>query len=259
MAWYRLAVQSECPSKLDPGEALYELVDDTTEMLGVTVRGGPETEGRRHVEVELAIEADDRDAAQAHVRALFEADRDLKLVALGEITETTNPRALSSRAHDILRDAADELRDELREDIQALRDGAAYEETFAVRQHLPAGFARHYTPDLVAQWAGSVETVAHKFAGYPDTYLATSAEELAGHALIERCEELIEERAGQLDDPDALREKFSEVHDLAFEDHDVLMLFDASLDGIEDDPVGEMLGVANLHPREWFTPFRSED
>lgn len=49
------------------------------------------------------------------------------------------------------------------------------------------------------------------------------------------------------------------MHDLAFEDHDVLMLFDARFDGIEDSDVGAMLGVANLHPKDWFKPFRSSD
>ena len=165
----------------------------------------------------------------------------MALVALGEATETTNPRTLSAAAQDILRDVAEELREELREDLATLREGGSYEHTFAVQQHLPAGFARYYTPELVAQWAGS-------------------AEELAGHALIERCEELIDEHADELDDPDGLREKFSEVHDLAFEDHDILMLFDARFDGIEDHTtgIGAALGVANLHPGDWFKPFRSD-
>jgi len=126
-----------------------------------------------------------------------------------------------------------------------------------VSEHLPAVYARHYTPDLVAQWAGSVETVAHKLAAYPDTYLASTAEELAGHALIARCEALVGERENELDDPDAVREKFSEAHDLAFEDHDVLLLYDARFDGIEDSDIGEAMGMANLHVRDWFKPFRS--
>lgn len=38
-------------------------------------------------------------------------------------------------------------------------------------------------------------------------------------------------------------------------DHDVLMLFNPSLDGIEDPAV---VDTANLHPREWFLPFRTD-
>jgi len=43
-----------------------------------------------------------------------------------------------------------------------------------------------------------------------------------------------------------------------FEDHDVLMLFDASLDGIEDsgNEINQALGLANLAAAEWFEPFR---
>ncbi|WP_328806669.1 hypothetical protein [Streptacidiphilus fuscans] len=45
--------------------------------------------------------------------------------------------------------------------------------------------------------------------------------------------------------------------DALFEDHDVLMLFDEQLDGIEDDenPINQSLGMANLAPKDWFTPF----
>ncbi|MFC5724159.1 hypothetical protein ACFP1Z_28730 [Streptomyces gamaensis] len=42
-----------------------------------------------------------------------------------------------------------------------------------------------------------------------------------------------------------------------FQDHDVLMLFDAALDGIEDSgsDVNQALGMVNLAPLDWFTPF----
>ena len=157
----------------------------------------------------MAVDAADPDAAAAHVRELLVEDPDFELLDVVEVTETTNPRALSPQVQAVLREAADELRDELREDLEVLRGGEGYELTFTVRQHLPAGFARHYTPELVAQWAGSVETVAHKLAAYPATYLASTAEELAGHALIERCQALVDEREDELDDPEALREKLS--------------------------------------------------
>ncbi|MCL7382519.1 hypothetical protein [Streptomyces sp. 35G-GA-8] len=46
--------------------------------------------------------------------------------------------------------------------------------------------------------------------------------------------------------------------DVLFEDHDVLMLFDASLDGIEDsgNEINQALGLANLASADWFVPFR---
>ncbi|MEV4192787.1 hypothetical protein [Streptomyces toxytricini] len=45
-----------------------------------------------------------------------------------------------------------------------------------------------------------------------------------------------------------------------FEDHDVLMLFDAQLDGMEDQHGGihQAMGLANLAANEWFEPFRKD-
>jgi hypothetical protein len=47
--------------------------------------------------------------------------------------------------------------------------------------------------------------------------------------------------------------------DALFEDHDVLMLFDASLDGIEDstNEINQALGLTSLAPADWFVPFRT--
>ncbi|MGH2714189.1 MAG: hypothetical protein ACRDM7_09965 [Thermoleophilaceae bacterium] len=259
MSWFLVPLQCAGPFGLDTREALHELADDLTAVVSVTEGDADPASDRRTFELVLAIDAQDAGAAAARVPAIFAAGPDFEFVSVGEVSESTNPRALGAEALDILRDAADELRDELREDIQTLPAGGRYDDTFAVSEHLPVVYARHYTPELVAHWAGSVETVAHKLAAYPNTYLASTAEELAGHALIGRCEALIDEREEELNDPDAVREKFSEAHDLAFEDHDVLLLFDARFDGIEDSDVGEMMGMANLHVRDWFMPFRSDD
>ncbi|WP_420167202.1 hypothetical protein [Streptomyces violaceoruber] len=45
-----------------------------------------------------------------------------------------------------------------------------------------------------------------------------------------------------------------------FEDHDVLMLFDSSLDGIEDsgNDVNQAMGMTNLAAAAWFVPFDPE-
>jgi hypothetical protein len=258
MTWFLVPVRCAGPSGTGVTEAFYELDDDDIAVVSVTTGDVDSAAARATVELALAIDDQDAGAAAARVQDLFAADPDFELVSLGDITETTHPRALGDEALSILRDSADELHDELRQDIQLLRDGGSYDDTVAVSEHLPAAYAPHYTPELLARWAGSVETVAHKLAAYPDTYLATTAEELAGHALIAYCETLIDEREGELDDPDGAREKFSEAHDLAFEDHDVLLLFDARFDGIEDSDIGEMMGMANLSVRDWFKPFRAD-
>jgi len=53
------------------------------------------------------------------------------------------------------------------------------------------------------------------------------------------------------DGPDS---DFDWMREVLFEDHDVLMLYNPSLDGIEDPAVFD---TANLHPRDWFRPFRA--
>jgi hypothetical protein len=258
VSWFRVPVR--CIGRVDSFglETFYELDDGETTVVSVAAGQAEPATGQQTVELVLAIDARDAGVASVRVQAMFAADPDFELVALGEITGTSNPRALSPEAHDILRDAVDQLRDELREDIAMLREGGRFDETIAVREHLPGVYARHYTSDLVAQWAGSVETVAHKLAAYPDTYLASTAEELAGHALLTRCQALIDAREDELDEVGGLDERFSEMHDLAFEDHYVLLLFDARFDGIEDSDIVERMGMTNLHVSDWFKPFRSD-
>lgn len=47
------------------------------------------------------------------------------------------------------------------------------------------------------------------------------------------------------------------LDDLLLQDTDVLMLYSPALDGIEDSdsPINQQLGIANLHPDDWFKPF----
>lgn len=48
---------------------------------------------------------------------------------------------------------------------------------------------------------------------------------------------------------------FSGYYDCTYEDTDFEMLWDLSLDGIEDSDLGRHLGVGYLHPRDWGRPF----
>lgn len=52
---------------------------------------------------------------------------------------------------------------------------------------------------------------------------------------------------------------FETMRSLLFTDHDVLILFDPSMDGAEipDSLVDRAERYANLHPRDWFKPFAS--
>lgn len=91
----------------------------------------------------------------------------------------------------------------------------------------------------------------------------TTAEELALHLAIRNApgwEEILREQ-----DEHAALPKHADDYDwdmcseLFFEDHDVLMLYDNGLDGIETDgDANRDLGLGHtLHPTNWFKPFNS--
>jgi hypothetical protein len=93
-----------------------------------------------------------------------------------------------------------------------------------------------------------------------------TAEEMALHLGIARADNLTRNR------PRRVRETVEDLaehrrdfdwhacSDILFQDHDVLMLFDNSLDGIEDSnsQVNQALGMVNLAPQDWFDPFDPE-
>lgn len=88
-----------------------------------------------------------------------------------------------------------------------------------------------------------------------------TAEEMALHLIIDAAEGTTLDGSLATDlslpaDPDRDGD-FDAVRELLFRDHDVLLLFDASLDGIEspDRDLGEHRLFANLHPQAWFLPF----
>jgi hypothetical protein len=135
---------------------------------------------------------------------------------------------------------------------------------FNVPQWLPAVYARHYTPEFLDRFLLAVEAVREKLkTSHP--YLACTAEELAAHAILEEAESW-----GEDWEADALAEfgivdevrgraDVQWLRDTAFEDHDVLMLFDARMDGVEESDLARSMGFANLAARDWFKPFRSDD
>ncbi|MFB7375819.1 hypothetical protein ACFC6U_03215 [Kitasatospora purpeofusca] len=90
-----------------------------------------------------------------------------------------------------------------------------------------------------------------------------TGEEMALHLAISRAEEIATDRPRMVavavgglpvhrDDLD-----WEACSDLLFQDHDVLMLFDSSMDGIDapGDQVNQALGMVNLSPGDWFAPF----
>jgi hypothetical protein len=213
------------------------------------------------VEARFVLDAADAPEARAAVEeAVHELTIDEQLVhAIGEPVSTSDPRLLSRETKRALLYARDWLTDHLDVDAADVQAGCAFDDLVVVPEILPRCFSRYYTPELIYQIRAAIELVADKLAAYPDTYLVSSAEELAGHALIEEARAMLDNvEALTTDETEVARDELDELHDLAFEDHDVLMLFDPRLDGIESSDLVDRMGLANLHVRDWFKPFRSD-
>ncbi len=215
------------------------------------------------VAVTLTVESDSGAAARAEVHAaVAELEASAKdLVEVRAASATQDPRLLSEASKQSLADARDWITDHLRMDAAALRAGQAFDELTVVHDALPWCFAQDYTPELVEQFLQAVERVTDKLASYPDTYLASTAEELAAHALLAEARSALamrqEMRELSAEEAAAAERQIDELHELAFEDYDVLLLFDARFDGIEAGEIAEQMGMVNLHVRDWFKPFRS--
>ncbi|MGH9152362.1 MAG: hypothetical protein ACRD03_08205 [Acidimicrobiales bacterium] len=110
------------------------------------------------------------------------------------------------------------------------------------------------------QFVASFERIAQRLAngGEDDVLARCTADELALHKLIDLAEaHLIDDifspaAVSHLPDHGERDEDFYWMREVIFEDHDVLMLYNRALDGIEN----EVDGDSSLHPRDWFEPFR---
>lgn len=90
-----------------------------------------------------------------------------------------------------------------------------------------------------------------------------TGEEMALHLMIARAEAITRNRPRTVGELVAGLPRHVEDYDwsmcssVLFQDGDVLMLFDAALDGLEaeDSGIGQVMGMVNLHPDDWFAPF----
>jgi hypothetical protein len=128
------------------------------------------------------------------------------------------------------------------------------------------------TASMTEAWAcrfiACFDTIAGRLASGRDPEPNCTGEEMALHIIIAFAEGhyhdgVTEEVFGDYYAEFPVHEHdedFDRIRDLAFEDHDVLWLFDDALDGIEasTNPVNQQLGIANLHPTQWFLPFREK-
>lgn len=244
-------------------EELIELLDypeASVSALGEDVDEDTESRFERFlIAVQVTLEAEsDRAAVAAVERAVAELEagaHDFREIR--EASATSDPRLLAEETKEAIADARDWLTDHLHMDAVSLREGGSFDELLILDEVLPRCFAHRYSPELVERMIETVERVAGKLAGYPDTYLATTAEELAAHALIDQARAALEMSDELTDEQTATAEhELDELHELAFEDHDVLLLFDPRFDGVESSEIADAMGMANLHVDDWFEPFR---
>jgi hypothetical protein len=211
------------------------------------------------VAVDVTLEADTGADATAElqrtVAEMLVGRSDVRGVL--QASAVSDPRLRNAATKRALAHARDWLTDHLRIDAEDRRRGAEFAELMIVPEVLPRCFDRYYTAELIERWSETVEIVAAKLSAYPDTYLASTAEELAAHALIQEARAMLEDDEElSSEDVDIADAELEELLDVAFEDHDVLMLFDARLDGVESSDLVAQMGLANLHVRDWFKPFR---
>jgi hypothetical protein len=150
--------------------------------------------------------------------------------------------------------------DDLFEDLDTLRQerfgstvAEADEDTFLVLDELPARYAHRYDTLFAQQLIVATVDVTRRFtAGWEP--LGCVAEELALRLILNGAE--IQLELAEVDLEDDWR---AVVEAALFEDPDHEMLFDASLDGIEDDAEFlAALGAAPMGFTDWFKPFKSE-
>lgn len=121
------------------------------------------------------------------------------------------------------------------------------------RPHAADGAWRQQFADAFRQIAGRLSTAE----GLRQILAQCTADEVALHFTIDAAGSdvargITPEHLDRLPDHGASDVDFGWMQEVLFEDHDVLMLYNPALDGIEIDFDSNDL----LHPRDWFQPFR---
>ncbi|KNE81424.1 hypothetical protein AB0B04_18590 [Streptomyces xinghaiensis] len=170
---------------------------------------------------------------------------------------------LTARTAAVLRVALEELSGQIWQDVAAVGDAPLGRGEGRVLGSLPPIIFRQ-DRQWRRQMARCFDDLAADLAGTGAVRPLCTGEEMALHLGIDRAKSLTRNRsrlvAKSVEGLDEDRRDFDWdwCSSVLFEDHDVLMLFDASLDGIEDSgsEVNQALGLANLAAADWFEPFR---
>jgi len=129
------------------------------------------------------------------------------------------------------------------------------------RRHLPPIAHGVATPEWRERFAQCFERLAEQIAigdGETSVLATCAAEELALHMTLtiawqHLADGHFDTELDELPDLGEDDRAFARLHEVLFEDHDFLLIYRADLDGIEDE---DLVAESNLHPRDWFRPFR---
>jgi hypothetical protein len=169
---------------------------------------------------------------------------------------------LTARTAAVLRLALEDLAAEAWQEATALGDEPLPRGAGGVFGSLPPVTLRQGS-DWRRQMARAFLDLAEDLAAGPEVEPRCTGEEMALHLGIARADHLTRNRPRYVGKvvaelPEDRRDyAWDACSDVLFEDHDVLMLFDAALDGVEDSSgeANEAMGMINLAPVDWFTPF----
>jgi hypothetical protein len=179
--------------------------------------------------------------------------------------EEEGEEVLTARTQTVLRLALEELSGQAWSEAAALGDKPLHRGAGGVFGALPPVTLRQ-DGNWRRQMARAFDDLAADLSSGAEVRPRCTGEEMALHLGIARAEGLTRNRPRLVreavaDLPEHRRDfDWSACSDELFEDHDVLMLFDASLDGVEDSgsDVNQALGMVNLAPLDWFAPFDPE-
>ncbi|BCL18173.1 hypothetical protein ACPCBX_25200 [Streptomyces tuirus] len=170
---------------------------------------------------------------------------------------------LTARTAAVLRVALEELSAQIWQDVADVGDASVGRGEGRVLGSLPP-ITFHQDQQWRRQMARCFDDLAAELAETHAVRPLCTGEEMALHLGIDRAKSLTRNRPRLVAETvEGLGEDRRDFDwdwcsTVLFEDHDVLMLFDASLDGIEDtgNEINQALGLANLAAADWFVPFR---
>lgn len=137
--------------------------------------------------------------------------------------------------------------------FESLRVDGSLEES-SIASYLPPRFRHRYTELTFRGLLVALIEVGGRLARTDTPQLRCLAEVLALHIVVEHADVWFESQGHPLP-------SWGDYEDLAFEDADFELLYQPEWDGIEDPPseVARSLGMVNLHPDDWFSPFRQDE